>query len=83
MRYVRRVLQPGETITYTTKLHWLIYAQTLVLLIISVILLGVGLSINDNQDMTMALGIGAVVVALVALFTGCGRSSGGRRPSWR
>jgi uncharacterized membrane protein YdbT with pleckstrin-like domain len=70
MRYVSRVLQPGETIVYTTKLHWLIYAKTIFLLIISVILLGVGLSINDNQNMTVALGIGAVVFALVALFTG-------------
>ena len=70
MRYVRRVLQPGETIVNTTKLHWLIYGQTILLLIISVILLGAGLSINDNQNMTVALGIGAVVFALVALFTG-------------
>ena len=70
MRYVRRVLQPGETIVYTTKLHWLIYAQTILLMIIGIILLGVGLSINDNQNMTVALGIGAVVFALVALFTG-------------
>jgi uncharacterized membrane protein YdbT with pleckstrin-like domain len=64
------VLQPGETIVYTTKLHWLIYARTILLMITSVILLGVGLLINDNQNMTMAFGIGAVVVALVALFTG-------------
>jgi uncharacterized membrane protein YdbT with pleckstrin-like domain len=70
MRYVRRVLQPGETIVYTTKLHWLIYAKTILLMIISVILLGVGLSINDNQNMTMALGIGAVAFAVVALFMG-------------
>ena len=70
MGYVTRVLQPGETIVYTTKLHWLIYARTILVMIISVILLGVGLLINDNQNMTMALGIGAVVFALVALFTG-------------
>lgn len=70
MRYVSRVLQPGETIVYTTKLHWLIYAKTILLLIISVILLGAGLSINDYQGMTVALGVGAVVFALVALFTG-------------
>jgi len=70
MRYVRRVLQPGETIVYTTRLHWLIYSQTLVLMIISIILLGAGLSINDNQNITMVLGIGAVVFALIALFTG-------------
>jgi uncharacterized membrane protein YdbT with pleckstrin-like domain len=70
MRYVRRVLQPGETIVYTTKLHWLIYARTILLLIISVILLGVGLLINYDQNMTVAFGIGAVVFALVALFTG-------------
>src|SRR4029077_11156394 len=70
MRYVRRVLQPGETIVYTTQLHWLIYGRTILLLIISVVLLGVGLSIDDNQNITLALGIGAVVFALVALLMG-------------
>jgi uncharacterized membrane protein YdbT with pleckstrin-like domain len=70
MRYVRRVLQPGETIVYTTQLHWLIYGRTILLLIISVVLLGVGLSIDDNQNITLALGIGAVVFAFVALLMG-------------
>ena len=70
MRYVRRVLQPGEPIAYAAKLHWLIYGKTILLLIISVMLLGVGLSIDDNRNITVALGIGAVVFALVGLFTG-------------
>jgi len=29
MLYVRRVLQPGETIVYATKLHWLIYIHAI------------------------------------------------------
>jgi uncharacterized membrane protein YdbT with pleckstrin-like domain len=29
MRYVRRVLQPGETVSYATTLHWCIYLRAL------------------------------------------------------
>jgi uncharacterized membrane protein YdbT with pleckstrin-like domain len=30
MSYIQKVMQPGETLIYRTKLHWLIYAQAIV-----------------------------------------------------
>jgi uncharacterized membrane protein YdbT with pleckstrin-like domain len=70
MRYVRRVLQPGETIVYETKLHWLIYIQTILLLIIFIILVGAAVSTGDDQNVRLALGIAAIIFALLALSTG-------------
>ena len=70
MRYVRRVLQPGETIVYTTRLHWLIYIRAILLLIVSIILAGAAVSTSDNQSISLALGIAAVIFALLALSAG-------------
>jgi len=70
MRYVRRVLQPGETIVYTTRLHWLIYVRTVLLLIACVVLAGAAVSTSDNQNISLALGIAAVIFVLLALSAG-------------
>ena len=72
MRYVRRVLQPGETIAYATKLHWIIYLRTILLLIVGVILVGAAISTSDNQNLSLALAIAALIFALLALSTGLG-----------
>src|SRR5271166_2009675 len=70
MRYVRRVLQPGETIVYAAKLHWVIYLRTILLLIVCVILAGASVSTSDNQNISLTVGIAAVIFALLALATG-------------
>ena len=70
MRYVRRVLQSGETIVYTTKLHWLIYIHAILLLIACIILVAAAISTSDNQSISLALGIAAVIFGLLALSAG-------------
>ena len=67
MRYVRRVLQPGETIVYSTKLHWIIYWRAILLLIICIILAGAAWSMTDNSNASLALGIAAAIFGLLAL----------------
>jgi len=67
MRYVRRVLQPGETIVYSTKLHWIIYWRAILLLIVCIIFAGVAWYIADNKNLSLALGIAAVIFALLGL----------------
>jgi uncharacterized membrane protein YdbT with pleckstrin-like domain len=67
MSYVARVLQPGETLLYTTKLHWLIYLRTILLLIICVILAGLAVSTSDNQNISLALRIAAVIFGVLAV----------------
>ena len=70
MRYVRRVLQPGETIVYATKLHWRIYIHAILLLIACIILAGAAVSTSDNQNLSLALKIATVIFALLALSAG-------------
>jgi uncharacterized membrane protein YdbT with pleckstrin-like domain len=70
MRYVRRVLQPGETIVYSTRLHWRVYIHTILLLIACIILAGAAVATNDNQGISLALGIAAIIFALLALSAG-------------
>jgi uncharacterized membrane protein YdbT with pleckstrin-like domain len=70
MRYVRRVLQPGETVVYTAKLHWFIYLPAILLLIVCLILAAASLWTVDNQNLSLALEIAAVMFALLALWSG-------------
>ena len=70
MRYVRKVLQPGETVVYATKLHWLIYVNTILLVIVCVVLVGAAVSTSDNQSSSLAFAIAAIIFALLALSTG-------------
>ena len=70
MRYVRRVLQPGETIVYSTKLHWRVYIQAILLVIACIIIAGAAVATNDNQGISLAFGIAAVIFALLALSAG-------------
>jgi uncharacterized membrane protein YdbT with pleckstrin-like domain len=67
MRYVRRVLQPGETIVYTTKLHWFVYWWATLLLAICLVLAIASWSWADNQNLSLALWIAAAIFALLGL----------------
>jgi uncharacterized membrane protein YdbT with pleckstrin-like domain len=69
MPYVTRVLQPGETVVYMTKLHWVIYWRAIALLLIA-IGLGVAASYTlSNPNLTLGLRIAAAIFALLALWS--------------
>lgn len=36
MSYIQKVLQPGETLVYVTRLHWLVYVRAVIFLVIAV-----------------------------------------------
>jgi uncharacterized membrane protein YdbT with pleckstrin-like domain len=67
MRYVRRVLQPGETIVYATRLHWIVYLRAILLLIICIGLAAAAWYAADNRNFSLALWIAATIFALLAL----------------
>ena len=67
IRYVRKVLQPGETIVYSTKLHWIIYWKAIILIVICIILAASAWYTTDNQNLSLALFIAAIIFALLAL----------------
>ena len=66
MKYVTRVLQPGETVVYKTHLHWLIFLSAVVPSLIGLAML-VGSSTTSSNLISDAFRAGAVLFALIAL----------------
>jgi uncharacterized membrane protein YdbT with pleckstrin-like domain len=71
MKYVEQVLQPGETVTYATSLHWLVYLRAIVLLILAILCLIVSRSVTDGVA-ALVLEIVAAAFGLLALLSGLG-----------
>jgi membrane protein YdbS with pleckstrin-like domain len=67
MRYVTRVLQPGEIVVYTTKLHWFLYWRAILLLIICIALAIAAWYTADDHNISLAFGIAAIIFALLGL----------------
>ena len=42
MRYIDHILQPGETVAYTTTLHWIVYLPAIGLWLLAFIVLVAG-----------------------------------------
>ena len=65
MGYAERVLQPGETIAYRARLHWVIYFGGLVL-----ILAAAAFALGAVALKAPSLRIGLMLAAIIALFLG-------------
>lgn len=65
MGYVERVLQPGETIVYRARLHWVVYLAAMVFLAAA---LGLGIAAASVQDERIRVALAAV--AAIALLIG-------------
>jgi uncharacterized membrane protein YdbT with pleckstrin-like domain len=37
MRYIEKILQPGETVLYAGKLHWIIYIPAMIMMLLAVV----------------------------------------------
>jgi uncharacterized membrane protein YdbT with pleckstrin-like domain len=68
MRYVERVLQPGETVVYATSLHWLVYGRAVLLLVLAVAALVASAFVGDGAA-PLVLVIAAGVLAFLALVS--------------
>jgi uncharacterized membrane protein YdbT with pleckstrin-like domain len=69
MKYVEQVLQPGETVTYATSLHWLVYLRAILLVILAVLVLIASAAVAEPVAV-VALEIVAALLALLALVSG-------------
>lgn len=65
MSYAERVLQPGETITYRARLHWIVYLGGIVLVVAAI-----GFAIAAVALRQDAIRISLLVTALLALGFG-------------
>ncbi len=48
MKYVERVLQPGETVQYRSTVHWIVYAPSILFLIVGAI--GLAVLVNSGAS---------------------------------
>ena len=69
MKYVEQVLQPGETVTYATSLHWLVYLRAILLLILAILCLIASAAVTE-QVAAVALNIITALLGLWALVSG-------------
>jgi len=65
MGYAKKILQPGETIAYRARLHWIIYLAGMLL-----VLVAIGLAVAAVALKTEAVRIGLLLGAVIALFLG-------------
>ena len=65
MSYVETVLQPGEVVVGTTRLHWFIYLAPLAILVLGLAVFIVGSSFDPDIRRIMDL-VGAVVCLIAA-----------------
>jgi uncharacterized membrane protein YdbT with pleckstrin-like domain len=71
--YVRRVLQPNESVVYATRLHWRIYVRCAILLLVGVALAVAAPSFSGQKpEIGLALRIVAGMFLLLALSAGLG-----------
>jgi hypothetical protein len=63
--YAEKVLQPGETLVYRARLHWIVYLTGIVLIVAAVILALAAVVLAGE-----AVRLGLMLAALIALFLG-------------
>ena len=67
MSYAARVLQPGETIVYEARIHWIVYLGG-ILCVIAAVPLAIAAVVMDNDTLRLGLMGAAVLVLVLGLF---------------
>jgi len=67
MRYIERILQPGERLIYSTRIHWIIYLPAVLLLAVTVVTLVYGHGAAHAMAWVIAAGSCATVGVLTGL----------------
>jgi uncharacterized membrane protein YdbT with pleckstrin-like domain len=67
MGYAERVLQPGETIAYRARLHWIIYFAGMVL-VAAAAALAIGAVALKPETVRLGLMLAAVIALFLGLF---------------
>lgn len=69
MSYVKKVLQPGETLVFATGLHWLTYLPSILLFIVAAAFaVGSRYIEQDLSDPMLVAAAGIVVIAVVVFL---------------
>jgi lipopolysaccharide export LptBFGC system permease protein LptF len=65
MGYAERVLQPGETIAYRARLHWIIYLGGMLLVVVAI-----GFAVGAVALKQETIRVGLMLASVIALFLG-------------
>jgi uncharacterized membrane protein YdbT with pleckstrin-like domain len=68
MSYIDRNLLDGETVIYRTHLHWIVYAQALLLFVLAFACFACGYVYPDANSVLMIVGGVALIIGLVIAF---------------
>jgi uncharacterized membrane protein YdbT with pleckstrin-like domain len=75
MSYVRSILQPNEKILVIGRLHWIVYMQAILLLVVGILVVALGSNLTNESIRTYftyttvaIFGVGAAVSFLHAWF---------------
>jgi uncharacterized membrane protein YdbT with pleckstrin-like domain len=63
MRYIERILQPGESLIYTGRIHWIIYLPAALLLVVALVALARAGGASQGMNWVLVAGMCAVVGA--------------------
>ncbi len=66
MRYIERILQPGETVLYQGRIHWVIYFPAVFLLLSAIWVLFLSTHMQSGSPVALICLIAAVALALAA-----------------
>lgn len=69
MSYLQRILQPGETLRYVGRLHWIVYLPGLALFAVAVVLSVAIVAANQFGNAVPYLLMALVVLMLASLLT--------------
>jgi uncharacterized membrane protein YdbT with pleckstrin-like domain len=69
VKYVEKVLQPGETLVYATTLHWLVYFRAILFLLIAIVCLIATAQFTDGRVVLALQGV-SLVLLLLAIISG-------------
>jgi uncharacterized membrane protein YdbT with pleckstrin-like domain len=77
MSYIQKVLQPGETLIYRTRLHWLIYGRAILLAALAVAIAVAGYYVSEDfrNFVLIVAGIVLVLAAISALVAAVRRAT--------
>lgn len=67
MKYVERVLQPGETIIYLTSVHWFVYLQAAILFVVALAFFVASGAVADDTASLACEAAAGIVLLLSAL----------------
>jgi len=67
MKYVQRVLQPGESVVHIARLHWLIFLNALVRGVLAAgLVIAAAMTVGDLQTILTIVGVTAAFFALTS-----------------